>query len=73
MHQHGSLLHLSDASKRLLICERTLRTLIKSGYIRSILVGRQVRISERQLDEFISRGGCRKRKKGVAKRQRESK
>lgn len=65
--QHGNLIPLTEASKRLLVCYRTLRTLIKRGDIQSVLVGRQIRISERQLDAFISRGGCRKRKNRTAK------
>jgi excisionase family DNA binding protein len=65
--QHGNLLQLTDAAKRLLICERTLRTLIKRGEIGSILVGRQVRVTEGELNKFIARGGCRKRTAKVRK------
>ncbi len=62
---NDNLLELDETSRRLLVCNRTVSTLIKAGEIKCVRVGRQVRVAESELKKFIARGGCRKRQKNA--------
>lgn len=43
------MLDIRQVAKELRLCERTVRTLIKSGKIKAVRVGKQYRISEEEV------------------------
>ena len=51
------MLHtIEEVAKILRVSEATVRRLIKSGQLEAIQVGSQYRISQEELDRFLSRG-----------------
>lgn len=47
---------IEEVAKILRVSEATVRRLIKSGQLEAIQVGSQYRISQEELDKFLSRG-----------------
>jgi excisionase family DNA binding protein len=46
---------VEEVAKMLRVSEATVRRLIKSGQLKAVSVGNQFRISQEDLDEFLSR------------------
>lgn len=55
MSTSEEFLTLSEVRKRLRICDATVRDLVKSGQLRTVRVGRQHRIPESFLADFVAR------------------
>jgi len=49
------LLTVRDTARRLALCEKSVRTLIGSGELRAVRIGRAVRVSPLDLADFIER------------------
>lgn len=49
-------LSIKEVAERLSVCERTIRRAIKSGELRASMAGRQYRISEDDLRDYLHRG-----------------
>ncbi|MGO9011855.1 MAG: excisionase family DNA-binding protein [Bryobacteraceae bacterium] len=53
-----TLLRISSVSRRLGISESCTRRLIQDGLIPSVRVGRQIRVNERTLNQWMNSGGA---------------
>lgn len=54
---NNSFLQISQVSDLLEISDTTTRRLVKNGVLPSVRVGRQIRIDQRQLQEWLDNGG----------------
>lgn len=52
----AQLLRLSEAAKRLAVCERTLRREIRAGRIRAVKINKNLRISEAEIRRVVAQG-----------------
>jgi excisionase family DNA binding protein len=59
MHNEESptLLRMSDVAVRLNVTAARAYDLVRTGLLRGVRIGRQVRVDPAELDEFIRRGG----------------
>jgi len=62
----NKFLQISRVADLLEVSETTTRRLVKKGALPAIRVGRQIRIDERRLEEWLAGGGS-----GLVKRSRE--
>jgi putative molybdopterin biosynthesis protein len=53
----NSFLQIAQVSALLEISDTTARRLVKKGVLPAIRVGRQIRIDQRRLQEWLDRGG----------------
>lgn len=56
-HAAQRLLTVARIAERLDVCERTVRRLIQSGHLKSLRVGRCLRITEEDFQAYVAR--CR--------------
>jgi excisionase family DNA binding protein len=54
---NNSFLQISQVSDLLEISDTTTRRLVKNGVLPSVRVGRQIRIDQRRLREWLDNGG----------------
>lgn len=55
-----SLMGVLDVARRLKVCDETVYKFCKDGSLSHSRVGRQIRISEQQLQDFLNRGQLEK-------------
>lgn len=49
------MLTIKEVSEKLRVTDRTLRNWIKTGYIKSYRIGKQIMFKESDIDEFINK------------------
>lgn len=55
----NKFLQISRVADILEVSETTTRRLVRKGALPAVRVGRQIRIDERRLEEWLASGGCR--------------
>ena len=46
---------LQDVAKKFCVCDRTVRNMIKDGYLDYVMIGKSMRITQKNIDDMIKK------------------